>query len=40
MLMTESTAVNEEVLDAVAEMTNMIIGSVKTDLESSSVRWA
>jgi chemotaxis protein CheX len=33
MLMTESTAVNEEVLDAVAELTNMIIGSVKTDLE-------
>jgi len=34
MLMTESTAVNEEVLDAVAELTNMIIGGVKTDLES------
>jgi chemotaxis protein CheX len=33
MLMTESTAVNEDVLDAVAELTNMIIGSVKTDLE-------
>ena len=33
MLMTECTAVNEEVLDAVAELTNMIIGSVKTDLE-------
>ena len=33
MLMTESTAVNEEVLDAVAELTNMIIGSVKNDLE-------
>lgn len=33
MLMTESSAVNEEVLDAVAELTNMIIGSVKTDLE-------
>ena len=33
MLMTESTAVDEEVLDAVAELTNMIIGSVKTDLE-------
>ena len=33
MLMTEATAVNEEVLDAVAELTNMIIGSVKTDLE-------
>ena len=28
-----STAVDEEVLDAVAELTNMIIGSVKTDLE-------
>ncbi len=34
MLMTESTAVDEDVLDAVAELTNMVIGSVKTDLES------
>jgi chemotaxis protein CheX len=34
LLMTETSAVNEEVLDAVAELTNMIIGSVKTDLES------
>jgi chemotaxis protein CheX len=33
LLMTESSAVNEDVLDAVAELTNMIIGSVKTDLE-------
>jgi chemotaxis protein CheX len=33
MLMTESTGVDEEVLDAVAELTNMIIGSVKNDLE-------
>ena len=33
MLMTESSAVDEEVLDAVAELTNMIIGGVKTDLE-------
>ncbi len=33
MLMTESLAVNEEVLDVIAELTNMIIGSVKTDLE-------
>ncbi|MGP8247561.1 MAG: chemotaxis protein CheX [Bryobacteraceae bacterium] len=33
MLMTEAAAVNEEVLDAVAEITNMIIGNVKTDLE-------
>ena len=33
LLMTESLAVNEEVLDAVAELTNMIIGGVKTDLE-------
>ena len=33
MLMTEATAVDAEVLDAVAELTNMIIGSVKTDLE-------
>lgn len=34
LLMTESTAVDEEVLDAVAELTNMVIGNVKTDLES------
>ncbi len=34
MLMTEATAVNEEVLDAMAEVTNMIIGNVKTELES------
>jgi len=33
LLMTESTAVDEDVLDAVAELTNMIIGGVKTDLE-------
>jgi chemotaxis protein CheX len=33
MLMCEATAVNEEVLDTVAELTNMIVGSVKTDLE-------
>jgi chemotaxis protein CheX len=33
MLMSETEAVNEDVLDAVAELTNMIIGSVKNDLE-------
>jgi chemotaxis protein CheX len=33
MLMTEVAAVNEEVLDAIAELTNMIVGNVKTDLE-------
>jgi chemotaxis protein CheX len=33
LLMTDSPSVNEDVLDAVAELTNMIIGSVKTDLE-------
>ena len=33
MLMTDNREVNEEVLDAVAELTNMIVGSVKTDLE-------
>jgi chemotaxis protein CheX len=33
LLMTDTQAVNEEVLDAVAELTNMIVGSVKTDLE-------
>jgi chemotaxis protein CheX len=34
MLMTEAPAVNEDVLDAVAELTNMIIGNVKTELEA------
>jgi chemotaxis protein CheX len=34
MLMTEATSVDEDVLDAVAELTNMIIGNVKTQLES------
>lgn len=33
LLMSDYTAVNEEVLDAVAEITNMIIGNVKTHLE-------
>jgi chemotaxis protein CheX len=33
MLMMECTSVDEEVLDALAELTNMIIGSVKNDLE-------
>jgi chemotaxis protein CheX len=33
MLMTDVSSVNEDVLDAVAELTNMIIGSVKTDVE-------
>jgi chemotaxis protein CheX len=33
MLMTEAKSVDEDVLDAVAELTNMIIGSVKTELE-------
>ena len=32
-LMAEYTSVNEDVLDAVAEVTNMIIGNVKTRLE-------
>ncbi len=34
MLMTEAPSVNEDVLDAVAELTNMIIGNVKTELEA------
>jgi chemotaxis protein CheX len=34
MLMTDNREVNEEVLDAVSELTNMIIGNVKTDLEA------
>jgi len=33
MLLAEYPSVSEEVLDAVAEMTNMIIGNVKSDLE-------
>jgi chemotaxis protein CheX len=33
MLLMESASVDEEVLDAVAELTNMIIGNVKSDLE-------
>jgi chemotaxis protein CheX len=33
MLMCEAPAINEEVLDTVAELTNMIVGSVKTELE-------
>lgn len=32
-LMAEYTSVNEDVLDAIAEITNMIIGNVKTFLE-------
>ncbi len=35
MLMTEHTAVTEEVLDAVGELANMIIGNVKTELEAT-----
>src|SRR5689334_21447076 len=34
MLMVEAASVDADVLDSVAELTNMIIGSVKTDLES------
>jgi chemotaxis protein CheX len=34
MLLCEAPAVNEEVLDTVAELTNMIVGGVKTDLET------
>jgi chemotaxis protein CheX len=33
-LMTEFAAVNEEVLDAFGELTNMIIGNFKTEMES------
>jgi chemotaxis protein CheX len=33
MLMTEAEAVDDEVLDAIAELTNMVIGGVKNDLE-------
>ncbi len=34
MLMTEYSGISEDVLDAVAEITNMIIGNVKTTLEN------
>lgn len=34
LLMTPYDSINEDVLDAVAEVTNMIIGNVKTALES------
>ena len=34
MLMQECAAVDAEVLDAMAEMANMIMGNVKTDLET------
>jgi chemotaxis protein CheX len=33
MLMVDSTSVDADVLDAVAELTNMVIGSAKNDLE-------
>lgn len=33
LLMSEYSTVNEEVLDAMAEITNMIVGNVKTHLE-------
>lgn len=33
MLLTEAKSVDEEVLDAIAELTNIVIGSVKNDLE-------
>ena len=33
MLMTDYTGLNEEVLDAMAELTNMIVGNVKTHFE-------
>jgi chemotaxis protein CheX len=34
LLMAECDSVNDEVLDAIAELTNMIIGNVKTTLEA------
>jgi chemotaxis protein CheX len=33
MLMAEAQSVNEDVLDAIAELTNIVVGSVKNDLE-------
>jgi chemotaxis protein CheX len=35
MLMTEYTAVDDDVLDAMAEIANMVVGNVKTVLEHS-----
>ena len=37
LLMSEYSAVNEDVLDAMAELTNMIIGNVKSTLEENVV---
>jgi chemotaxis protein CheX len=34
MLQAEADTVDEDVLDAIAELTNIVIGSVKTDLET------
>lgn len=36
MLMTENSEINEEVLDSFAELANMIVGSVKNDLEGQT----
>lgn len=36
LLMTELNEVNDDVLDAVAELANMIIGGLKTELEESA----
>ncbi len=35
MLMTECASINDDVLDAVAEVANMVIGNVKTKLEET-----
>jgi chemotaxis protein CheX len=35
MLMTECPGINDEVMDALAEIANMVIGNVKTQLEGS-----
>lgn len=38
-LMTEFAAINDEVLDAIGEATNMIVGSIKNDLERNGVMY-
>ncbi len=37
MLMTEATKIDEEVLDAVGELTNMVAGAAKAELEEYSL---
>ncbi len=38
MLMTETTVINEDVLDAVGELTNMVAGAAKAELEGHQLQ--